>query len=90
MSAGMTSSSKTGKNTYLYLFCEALTQQTHSAVINQVLPSGFHEFIDSSRLQDDCLAINRGKNIVFEDNYCESGHGASIVRVSFSTKWIKS
>ncbi|KAG6372447.1 pectin lyase fold/virulence factor [Boletus reticuloceps] len=28
--------------------------------------------------QDDCLAINRGKNIVFEDNYCHGGHGVSI------------
>ncbi|KIJ19579.1 polygalacturonase [Paxillus involutus ATCC 200175] len=28
--------------------------------------------------QDDCLAINRGSNIVFEDNYCNGGHGISI------------
>ncbi|KIJ62447.1 glycoside hydrolase family 28 protein [Hydnomerulius pinastri MD-312] len=28
--------------------------------------------------QDDCLAINRGTNIVFQDNYCDGGHGISI------------
>ncbi|KAG8215654.1 glycoside hydrolase [Butyriboletus roseoflavus] len=32
--------------------------------------------------QDDCLAINKGKNIVFEDNYCEGGHGISIGSIS--------
>ncbi|KAF8121412.1 glycoside hydrolase [Boletus edulis] len=28
--------------------------------------------------QDDCLAINRGRNIVFQNNYCNGGHGISI------------
>ncbi|KAH7910086.1 glycoside hydrolase family 28 protein [Hygrophoropsis aurantiaca] len=28
--------------------------------------------------QDDCLAINKGTNIVFSDNYCSGGHGISI------------
>ncbi|KAF8838224.1 glycoside hydrolase family 28 protein [Paxillus ammoniavirescens] len=28
--------------------------------------------------QDDCLTINRGSNIVIEDNYCDGGHGISI------------
>ncbi|KIY43128.1 polygalacturonase [Fistulina hepatica ATCC 64428] len=28
--------------------------------------------------QDDCLAINDGTNIVFEDNTCSGGHGMSI------------
>ncbi|KAF6211516.1 hypothetical protein GE061_012028 [Apolygus lucorum] len=28
--------------------------------------------------QDDCLAINSGKNIVFENNTCAGGHGISI------------
>jgi len=28
--------------------------------------------------QDDCITINKGKNITVEDNYCESGHGISI------------
>ncbi|KAG9308727.1 glycoside hydrolase family 28 protein [Chiua virens] len=28
--------------------------------------------------QDDCLAINRGSNITFQDNYCNGGHGISI------------
>ncbi|KAG9312417.1 pectin lyase fold/virulence factor [Chiua virens] len=32
--------------------------------------------------QDDCLAINRGKNIVFQDNYCDSGHGISVGSIS--------
>jgi hypothetical protein len=32
--------------------------------------------------QDDCLAINRGTNITFADNYCQSGHGISIVSCS--------
>ena len=28
---------------------------------------------------DDCLAINRGTNINFENNQCSGGHGISIV-----------
>ncbi|KAG1828202.1 glycoside hydrolase family 28 protein [Suillus variegatus] len=32
--------------------------------------------------QDDCLAINRGTNITFADNYCEYGHGISIGSIS--------
>ncbi|EGN97543.1 glycoside hydrolase family 28 protein [Serpula lacrymans var. lacrymans S7.3] len=28
--------------------------------------------------QDDCLAINKGTNLVFSDNYCSGGHGISI------------
>ncbi|KAI9566645.1 pectin lyase fold/virulence factor [Boletus coccyginus] len=32
--------------------------------------------------QDDCLAINKGENIVFENNYCYGGHGASIGSIS--------
>ncbi|CAK5266671.1 unnamed protein product [Mycena citricolor] len=28
--------------------------------------------------QDDCLALNSGNNIVFEDNTCANGHGISI------------
>ena len=30
--------------------------------------------------QDDCLAINKGSNIVFQRNTCSGGHGISIVR----------
>ena len=29
--------------------------------------------------QDDCLAINKGSNIVFQGNTCSGGHGISIV-----------
>ncbi|KAG6839184.1 hypothetical protein C0991_005145, partial [Blastosporella zonata] len=29
---------------------------------------------------DDCLAINKGSNIVFKGNTCSGGHGISIVR----------
>lgn len=32
--------------------------------------------------QDDCLAIGRGTNITFTDNYCEGGHGVSIGSIS--------
>ncbi|KAG1880987.1 glycoside hydrolase [Suillus subluteus] len=32
--------------------------------------------------QDDCLAIGRGTNITFADNYCEYGHGISIGSIS--------
>ncbi|KAG1802433.1 glycoside hydrolase [Suillus variegatus] len=32
--------------------------------------------------QDDCLAISRGTNITFADNYCEYGHGISIGSIS--------
>lgn len=28
--------------------------------------------------QDDCIAINSGSNIVFENNFCSGGHGISI------------
>ncbi|PCH33713.1 glycoside hydrolase family 28 protein [Wolfiporia cocos MD-104 SS10] len=28
--------------------------------------------------QDDCIAINSGSNIIFEDNTCSGGHGMSI------------
>ncbi|KAJ8913485.1 hypothetical protein NQ315_013865 [Exocentrus adspersus] len=28
--------------------------------------------------QDDCLAVNSGKNIIFQDNTCSGGHGISI------------
>ncbi|KAJ6555275.1 glycoside hydrolase [Mycena sp. CBHHK59/15] len=38
--------------------------------------------IESSTVtnQDDCLAINRGTNIVFQGNTCSGGHGISVVR----------
>lgn len=32
--------------------------------------------------QDDCLAISKGTNITFSDNYCEGGHGISIGSIS--------
>ncbi|KAF8586952.1 glycoside hydrolase family 28 protein [Ramaria rubella] len=32
--------------------------------------------------QDDCLAINKGSNIVFQDNTCIGGHGISIGSIS--------
>jgi len=32
--------------------------------------------------QDDCLAINRGSNIIFQDNSCTNGHGISIGSIS--------
>lgn len=32
--------------------------------------------------QDDCLAINSGSNIIFEDNSCSGGHGISIGSIS--------
>ena len=52
-----------------------------SVVINQVFAdiSVPNEFVGRSRIQDDCLAINAGKNIAFENNYCSGGHGISIV-----------
>nr|BAB69585.1 polygalacturonase [Kluyveromyces wickerhamii] len=28
--------------------------------------------------QDDCIAVNSGKNIYFQNNYCSGGHGISI------------
>lgn len=31
--------------------------------------------------QDDCLAINKGSNIVFQRNTCVGGHGISVVRL---------
>ncbi|CUA78524.1 polygalacturonase [Rhizoctonia solani] len=32
--------------------------------------------------QDDCIAINKGSNIVFQRNYCSGGHGISIGSIS--------
>ncbi|KAK7446982.1 hypothetical protein VKT23_014194 [Stygiomarasmius scandens] len=32
--------------------------------------------------QDDCLAINRGKNITFQNNQCSGGHGISVGSIS--------
>ena len=28
--------------------------------------------------QDDCIAINAGSNIIFENNQCSGGHGISV------------
>jgi polygalacturonase len=36
-----------------------------------------HNFVVVTN-QDDCLAINSGSNIVFENNQCSGGHGISI------------
>ncbi|ETS73906.1 endopolygalacturonase C [Pestalotiopsis fici W106-1] len=35
--------------------------------------------------QDDCVAINSGKNIVFENGFCSGGHGLSIGSVGGQT-----
>ncbi|KAH8826080.1 polygalacturonase [Flagelloscypha sp. PMI_526] len=32
--------------------------------------------------QDDCLAFNKGSNLVFSNNYCSGGHGISIGSIS--------
>ncbi|CAE7103902.1 unnamed protein product [Rhizoctonia solani] len=32
--------------------------------------------------QDDCIAINKGSNIIFQRNYCSGGHGISIGSIS--------
>lgn len=32
--------------------------------------------------QDDCIAINYGSNIVFQNNHCSGGHGISIGSIS--------
>ncbi|GJJ14617.1 hypothetical protein Clacol_008883 [Clathrus columnatus] len=32
--------------------------------------------------QDDCLAINKGSNIVFQNNTCSGGHGISVGSIS--------
>ena len=36
----------------------------------------------SIKNQDDCLAINKGSNIVFTGNTCSGGHGISIGSIS--------
>jgi hypothetical protein len=33
----------------------------------------------TAKPEDDCLAINRGSNIVFKGNTCSGGHGISVV-----------
>ncbi|KDN35562.1 hypothetical protein RSAG8_11477, partial [Rhizoctonia solani AG-8 WAC10335] len=40
--------------------------------------------IEDSKIynQDDCIAINKGSNIIFQRNYCSGGHGISIGSVS--------
>lgn len=37
---------------------------------------------------DDCLAVNSGTNIAFNGNYCEGGHGISIVSGTFSNEHV--
>jgi galacturan 1,4-alpha-galacturonidase len=32
--------------------------------------------------QDDCIAINKGSNIIFKGNSCTGGHGISIGSIS--------
>ncbi|OJA14240.1 hypothetical protein AZE42_11557 [Rhizopogon vesiculosus] len=46
--------------------------------------SGNNLIIQNSNVfnQDDCLAINKGSNITFADNYCNGGHGISIGSIS--------
>ncbi|KAF8813937.1 polygalacturonase, partial [Phlegmacium glaucopus] len=44
--------------------------------------SGNNVTIENWFLQDDCLAINRGTNIVFKGNSCTNGHGISIGSIS--------
>ncbi len=34
--------------------------------------------------QDDCLAINKGTNITFQNNHCSGGHGISIGSITSS------
>lgn len=34
--------------------------------------------------QDDCLAINKGTNITFQNNNCSGGHGISIGSITDS------
>ncbi|KAJ6516264.1 glycoside hydrolase [Mycena sanguinolenta] len=53
---------------------------------------GFDVAADNVRIQnsvvtnqDDCLAINRGTNIVFTGNTCTGGHGISIGSISSNT-----
>ncbi|KAJ6583338.1 glycoside hydrolase [Mycena sp. CBHHK59/15] len=43
--------------------------------------------IESSTVtnQDDCLAINRGTNIVFQGNTCSGGHGISVGSINSNT-----
>ncbi|CUA76970.1 polygalacturonase [Rhizoctonia solani] len=40
--------------------------------------------IEDSKIynQDDCIAINKGSNIVFQRNYCSGGYGISIGSIS--------
>jgi len=45
--------------------------------LNVIMSSNIHN-------QDDCLAINKGTNIVFKGNTCNGGHGISIVCYSLS------
>ncbi|KAG0703397.1 glycoside hydrolase family 28 protein [Suillus ampliporus] len=46
--------------------------------------SGSNVIIQKSNVinQDDCLAIGKGTNITFVDNYCSDGHGISIGSIS--------
>jgi polygalacturonase len=36
--------------------------------------------------QDDCLAVNSGSDITFENNYCSGGHGVSIGSIKSGAK----
>ncbi|TFY82768.1 hypothetical protein EWM64_g1244 [Hericium alpestre] len=47
-----------------------------------------HLTIEDSTImnQDDCLAINKGSNIIFQRNTCSGGHGISIGSISSDAK----
>lgn len=72
------------------IFCPALGDQPNSKSGGKAAGHNTDGFdcsttnlvIEDSTImnQDDCLAINKGSNIVFQRNTCSGGHGISIVR----------
>lgn len=49
----------------------------HQCKIDRLMHS--HSIESQIHNQDDCLAVNKGTNIVFKGNSCTGGHGISIV-----------
>ena len=55
-----------------------MCSEVASSVLNVTRISTIHN-------QDDCLAINKGSNIVFQRNTCIGCHGISVVSVHTTT-----
>ncbi|CAE6377663.1 unnamed protein product [Rhizoctonia solani] len=65
-----------------YTNVKVLNSPAHTYSVSN--PAKLDLTIEDSKIynQDDCIAINKGSNIVFQRNYCSGGHGISIGSIS--------